>query len=333
MKAMEGTGDPVPFTVLPNKVQICILRWMPLSSAISVSQGSKECYRTFKRYVRSQVDACLRPFDLPKTETLAFMREQKAVASGSAVLRILNPDMGLPGDLDLYVPRGSMDSAHAFLITHSYYLSKSYPEGWKPAGWGETGIRQVRYYTHKETSALVNVIETSLPSAPSAVFLFHSTVVMNYLTWNSVVCAYPLTTLSGYSLLNSSRFGEARRIHACVEKYKRRGYTFVTTSLECIGFPNPHTCGVFPYCGHTERHVGDSATMRLTMDEDPFGAADVVDPGLKWLLSCKRGYCGLTEYNPYEGWVETGGEEKLHHTMTAFSAYASYAARTDGGTL
>ncbi|KAJ3544802.1 hypothetical protein NMY22_g2651 [Coprinellus aureogranulatus] len=304
-------GAFIPFPIFPDKVQTCILRHLPLSSAVSVSKASKECYRAFKRFVNSQVADCFAPFDLPKDETLAFMREQKAIASGSAVLKILNPNMGRAGDLDLYIPNGTMGAAHAFLTQHHYYLSKC--------------IERVRYYTHTVTSALVNIIETSLPSAPTAVFMFHSTVVMNYLTWNTVVCAYPLMTFAGYSLLNSSRFEEPGRVQRCIEKYQHRGYSFVDTSLECQGFPDPHMCGDYRYCGHTERHVGDSTVMRLTLEEDPLQEADVIDPGLKWLLSCRRGLCGSTVYDPYGGWVETADGTKLYHTATTFAHYSYHS--------
>ncbi|TEB19409.1 hypothetical protein FA13DRAFT_1601539, partial [Coprinellus micaceus] len=186
-----------------------------------------------------------------------FLQDTRSIASGSAVLRIMDAFMGKPGDLDIYVPRGSMSAADEFLHLHEYVLVSISLENSRTLDRGEAGISEVRYYLNRFNGALVNVIESSTSSSPTAVFFFHSTIVMNYLSWNALISAYPIMTIDRCGILNSCGAKERPRMEECMAKYRRRGYDFVATSLECERLPNQHICGEFEYCAHTVRGIDD----------------------------------------------------------------------------
>lgn len=81
---------------------------------------------------------------------------------------------------------------------------------------------------------------------------------MNFITSHSIVSAYPLLTASMYALLNSHPHVDTPRVARCIQKYMRRGFTF----LSCAEDWKPHHhCGADGYCGLTQRRVGDSTTM------------------------------------------------------------------------
>jgi hypothetical protein len=161
------------------------------------------------------------------------------------------------------------------------------------------GVQTTRIYVCSETGKKINLIESTLSISTVPTFLFHSTPVMNYFTWNTLVSAYPLLTTQSTGIVNTYHPDHSPKLKACVEKYEKHGFTFVSD-------PAPgHECGVHPYCPRTIRWVGDSATMRIHFhkdgDEEPM---DLIDPLMTWRLSAPR-RCDQPNY-PVYGYVEVG---------------------------
>lgn len=165
------------------------------------------------------------------------------------------------------------------------------------------GIARVLYYVNPETGCVLNVVATRL-SAPTTIFVFHSTVVMNYITWDAVVCAYPQLLSEHRGLINTDLDQERADTEVCLTKYRSRGFQLHKSALPW--FPG-HVCGVHKYCGRTLRGLDDSAVLRIGLSSHDIGVSmDVVDPGLRWKLAV-RGECGTPGQVVREaGWVRSG---------------------------
>ncbi|RXW16444.1 hypothetical protein EST38_g9409 [Candolleomyces aberdarensis] len=171
---------------------------------------------------------------LPK-ETFDVMRDQNVVISGSVALNVVEPGCVVPRDLDLYVPLGGVVDFDKFLtdltdyvqVTKEDYtdlgaLTDNYVAG--HAWVQDTGMRTVVFYRHKTSGTVLNVIESSHPVPTTTIFKFHSTFVMNYISWNGVICAYPKMTADRVGLLNTKDRELTPRMKRCMIKYALRGF-------------------------------------------------------------------------------------------------------------
>lgn len=111
---------------------------------------------------------------------------------------------------------------------------------------------------------------------------------MNYVTWNTVVCGYPIMTSVGSGFLNSDSLDPPQRTISCVMKYYLRGFN---TLDNCSDWKGSHTCGTSFYCPQTLRGVTDGGTMHVVFDVAEEGDPDLVDDCVVWRLattgSCK----------------------------------------------
>lgn len=152
----------------------------------------------------------------------------------------------------------------------------------------------------------INVIETTLSSAPTAIFMFHSTPVMNYLTWNAIICPYPLFVNGGQALINEYRARFPPKLAEALLKYIKRGYNYMKSASE---WKEDHKCGEDPYCGKTVRYICDRWTLRFTFC--PISqVADTVDPYIEWKLAGRIDCRGKT-WRPYSGFVKSNGNKCL----------------------
>ncbi|KAJ3520266.1 hypothetical protein NMY22_g12831 [Coprinellus aureogranulatus] len=272
-----------------------VLSRTPLIDAVAFGATSRRNYRLIKDHIRLRVCLRLEHYDLSPPDTLNAMQAHRIIMSGSNVLEIMSPGHFEPGDLDLYVPCGAVEAAEAFILKNPMYRAlgdvipaRSPYMGESDDGVTQTGIITVKYYAHELTGRLINIIETRLTSSPSAIFAFHSTVVMNFVTWNGLVSGYPLSTCKGFGFVNACRRKHPRKLETCLEKYMNRGYTYLET---CKDWKEEHVCGQHGYCALTERRIGDAWTMRISLAGELGSLPDVVDDELQWRLAC-RTRCG-----------------------------------------
>ncbi|KAJ2914800.1 hypothetical protein MD484_g5621, partial [Candolleomyces efflorescens] len=241
-----------------------------------------------KAHVRLRIKRWLRFFGLPIMETLQFFRVNKISASGSAVLAMILGELFIPNDFDLYLIFGLLEVMDQFLTQFTTYgllynlplPKKEYQQYYE----GQTGISSSRIYICSRTNRSINVIEVSplLPVATAPTFLFHSTPVMNYLTWNTIVSGYPRLTHKMLGIVNEPTFYYSDRVEKCVEKYEDRGFRFLQEDDRRA----VHICGVHPHCPLTVRCISDSATMRVGFHEEgDEQEMDLIDPFLSWRLS------------------------------------------------
>ncbi|KAJ7902349.1 hypothetical protein B0H13DRAFT_1584622, partial [Mycena leptocephala] len=145
----------------------------------------------------------------------------KSIISGStSLLPLANFDF-IPHDLDIYSPiatGAAMLEAlqNVFEFTIDRAATDSYPL--------YIGISRIYWLT--KGRHFINLIIVEGDNAATAVFHFHSTIVMNFIVGKGLVCTYPLLTLRKLSLVNTSLLMAERSIRQtlrCIVKYMERG--------------------------------------------------------------------------------------------------------------
>jgi hypothetical protein len=107
---------------------------------------------------------------------------------------------------------------------------------------------------------------------------------MNFISSHSIVSAYPLMTDSMYGLLNSHQYSETTSVYNSLQKYQRRGFTFLASGEQWE--PN-HSCCVSGYCGASVRYIGDRTTLVYKFAGVMEGALDGLFDGMMlWRLGC-----------------------------------------------
>lgn len=149
-------------------------------------------------------------------------------------------------------------------------------------------------------------METRHGISTIAVFMFHSTFVMNYITWNTIVSLYPRMMAKKTGLLNTNTFRISSRILQCLVKYKNRGFMNMRRAIDWIG---EHKCSANPYCAKCTRTITDSATMRLNFGP-PGVAAELIDGAMTWNLATRYS-CMFFSYWPSSGMVRTGSGRQI----------------------
>ncbi|KAF6763369.1 hypothetical protein DFP72DRAFT_1060532 [Ephemerocybe angulata] len=307
---------------LLDPIQDDILGYLSLVSAQRLVIASPSNARLVKYHTKERVERLIKSFTLPLDGMACLMRDVGVVISGSAALAVVYPGRFIPGDLDIYVPNGVMDAVHNFLVNSTKYIlvfnqpfgrastrtSRSPYSGRRD----ETGICVIRYYVNTVSGKVLNVMEARLKVATSAVFMFHCTFVMNFITSSAVVCAYPLMVEKRVGLLNTFREKVPYAMARCVRKYLDRGFRVLDDSAE---WDYTHCCGISSYCAETTRTVSDGGTLRIlfgTAGDSPM--RDLIDPGLRWKLASRfRCYCqdGQDRVFPRSGTVTTSAGPAL----------------------
>ena len=101
---------------------------------------------------------------------------------------------------------------------------------------GTSKIKQVRHF-----KILVNRIRQdidiiqSTSDAVTAITAYHSTIVMNYMTYNKLIIGYPAYTLQGYGVITVAEDDLNLINNHALSKYEERGFVLQTNTN---GFPS-----------------------------------------------------------------------------------------------
>ncbi|KAK7028254.1 hypothetical protein R3P38DRAFT_3189731 [Favolaschia claudopus] len=207
--------------------------------------------------VQTRVHKQLARADLDPEPTLACMRQNPAIVSGSTTLPVLVDAKFPPNDLDLYTT-APYETAMINMMHRAEYgdmrmADNPYRE--------MQGI--LRTHWLKKGKKVVNIIIVPDDNAATAIFHFHSTIVMNYFSGYGVFCAYPALTLARKGILNSSvaqSDAQRRRVARCIDKYTLRGFDMKTNLNEHKNWEQ-HTCAADASCPTTFRSLHDHASL------------------------------------------------------------------------
>lgn len=200
----------------------------------------------------------LNRFNLDWKLMQAVMLTTGAVISGSAALAILHAGEFVPQDLDIYVTSKNMATALVFLLEQGYSVQI-------PAH--NTTINDYMKSTvtltlKNEAGDKIDLITTTEPHVVHAITQFHSTCVMNYISYYGIVCMYPGWTMRKKGLTKTST--EQRTI----DKYRGRGFAMVFSSEELPGYEENHMCGRHQCCPKTRRELHDHVTLFIPLEEE-----------------------------------------------------------------
>jgi hypothetical protein len=206
-----------------------------------------------------------------------MLNTASSVISGSVALSVLHPDIFQPNDIDFVVPKHNQVIVSAYLQTVGY---RRLHEETTQYICGSISI--IFVFKHEATGETANLIvsETSSPLQP--IIEFHSTILMNFISWYGVVSLYPNLTMRKIGYENVQ--GISAQVY--LQKYLNRGFTIKKHYEDCISDNQQnHICGVDPYCPHAMRSLHDGHASFLPFRNNHND--QLFEPPLCWRLSAK----------------------------------------------
>ncbi|KAH6879339.1 hypothetical protein BKA70DRAFT_1127310, partial [Coprinopsis sp. MPI-PUGE-AT-0042] len=232
-----------------------------LASALdlrALSVTSRELRRLSEHELSRCANDLFEEFGMSASSTLLQLDSLGAVVSGSAAPSMIDPGLFRPNDLDIYLPVTS-GSAFKEWVEESYGFKQVVGRDLAAFGMkgdrnycGITGIDQIWYFTHQDIDRPINAILTTTISPLPAITAFHSTLLMNFVTYYGVVSLYPELTRRRAGWLNRSQ-PATRKDSRWIEKYQQRGFRILQDSR----LLDKHTCSSSPSCTQTTRSLFD----------------------------------------------------------------------------
>ncbi|KAJ7112878.1 hypothetical protein C8R46DRAFT_932425, partial [Mycena filopes] len=204
------------------------------------------------------------------------LKETRSLISGSVPVAALFPGRFTPNDVDVYTPEGQEHT-----MIKRVQEDMEFAMDREPATVHYPRHSTIaKIYWFRKGPAKINLIIVKGDNAAIAVFQFHSTLVMNILRWDGLLCAYPDSTLKGIGLVNTSYIiGGAgiQRTAECLRKYEQRGFVFMrevgkltntrgaalTGSCQVL---DGHQCEVSPSCLASVRDLYDEGIMFIPFE-------------------------------------------------------------------
>jgi hypothetical protein len=188
------------------------------------------------------------------------MRRTGAVISGSAALAMIHLHQFTPNDIDFYVLPFDFADVLKYIENHGYEIVLYDPSILNYFHQNIVVIRLVHPISRKSVN-----ITTSLDNhVVKLITRFHSTLVMNYISWFGLVILYPEWTLQKQSLV----IHDTPNTRACVRKYINRGYTCHHNNFELTRPLQTHICRRDPYCPRTTRSLHDDCCLVAPFEAD-----------------------------------------------------------------
>lgn len=249
-----------------------ILNFLSIPSLLILGASSSVLYITVQNHIYRRSRDLIRPFVRIPDNMFAVLRWTKSMVSGSSVLRFMMPAAKVlwePKDLDVYTPRGGSRPVVDFLTLEGYMEVCRWST--KPKTDGEyrqrCGIRDV--ITMSKEALSIDVVESSSPSPFISIASFHLTAVMNFVSGDGFLSAYPALTILERTFANRLAYTPELvppiKIVDCYRKYEGRGFaiTNLPPSLELGSDIEDilHTCQRSFLCPNTIRSTFDPGCL------------------------------------------------------------------------
>lgn len=249
--------------------------------ALALSTSSRNLRKKMKEVYPAKLTQLLRHFVRNTTEFRNILRSTRSIISGSVALAFIDnslADWSSPncaGDLDIFCLREGFLPMVIYLMTNEGYLPdtdhKKVIDDPNRDAYTPNPFIDTICYLKKETELGIRRVDiiaccSFVSAAYRPIVHFHSTVVMNWLSADSLVVLYPSLTFRRRGIIHRSCSGPPPsngpdRAHAALKKYKNRGYTLQADAE--MFYLGPHRCTEVPYCAHTMRSSSDSNTFEL----------------------------------------------------------------------
>ena len=187
-----------------------------------------------------------------------MMRQTGSIITGLTALHFLlrHPSHWNPGHVDIIAPKGEFEVVLQHIMTEDgAHLKKSI----KASQLGEdldkkTGTLRL---VSVETSNAKFTVRESATRSPFHPLPFHwATHLMNALTADACICAYPCLTLRNKSLVTNKEYAYVTRES---QRYSTLGFTVFERARDLADVSD--TCSELLVCGKRERMVGDRHTL------------------------------------------------------------------------
>jgi hypothetical protein len=190
----------------------------------------------------------------------AVMLMTGAVISGSAALAVLHAGDFVPQDLDIFVTSKNTATVLVFLLEQGYSIQ--IPPTARNTTFEDYMKSTALILTLKnESGEKIDLIAVTEPHVVHAIKQFHSTCVMNFISYYGIVCMYPRWTMCKKGLVKASTEKQA------IDKYRGRGFQMVSASEELPGYEQNHTCGSHQCCPKSKRELHDDFTLFIPLEE------------------------------------------------------------------
>lgn len=215
-----------------------------------------------------------------------ILQSTGAVISGSSALNIVQAKEGAVeiNDLDVYTTQTNFNQLVQFLEKkEKYKLIGNFSR--PPAGpYNTSGISRLLRF--KKGDNKIDVIVTNMSAAPSPIFQFHTTVVMNFISADTIFCAYPAWTLNMMGLIHPRMYKQNSTNLATINglaKYVKRGFSLYSDIKELA--PHASQCVKTYDCPHTTRSTNDKGVASWVFRTDKSHIVTYVDSAaIVWCL-------------------------------------------------
>ncbi|KAF7341847.1 hypothetical protein MSAN_02040200 [Mycena sanguinolenta] len=215
-----------------------------------------------------------------------MQRRTGTLISGSMALQLFNRLTWRDSDLDIYVTRVSAPMAALFILQHDYkfYPRKSQDEcidaqldaseAYKTPSYLGRGIADVLDF-HKGSNKIQLIVASTDPM--ETIMSFHTTCVMNTITYDKAFSLYPWSTFVTSEALVVETVGAGQEVGR--QKYADRGWALT----HAMSASRNSELGV-----RVHRSVGDRFTWTISLPPlpaDPLKKADSI-LSCQWELDC-----------------------------------------------
>jgi hypothetical protein len=198
-----------------------------------------------------------------------------AIISGSAALALIHPHQFLPNDIDFYVLPFGFAAVLEFIEDHGYKIE---PYDRALCNYFHQNIVVIKL-VHPISHKSINVMTGLDSHVVKLITRFHSTLLMNYLSWFGLVDLYPEWTLEKRSLVVT----DTPASQECQAKYVDRGYTVHHNVAELMRPLQAHVCQADPYCPTSTRSLHDGHCLVEPFEPDGFDM-NTFERNMTWSL-------------------------------------------------
>jgi len=163
---------------------------------------------------------------------LLVLKSTNTILSGSAALLLIHPGLFHAKDLNFYTADDDDNPTLGYFLESCGYEAVPTPADVVRTFYSDS-VRSILAYrrTVGSVSTHISVVFVYPPTPVAAVVEFHSTVVMNFLTWYGLVVLYPELTLFRQGVVLQ---GDSPSLRSCVAEYERRGFHFLTPMVPSL---------------------------------------------------------------------------------------------------
>ncbi|KAH6880238.1 hypothetical protein BKA70DRAFT_1239029 [Coprinopsis sp. MPI-PUGE-AT-0042] len=246
--------------------------------------------------LRLRVKALAKRAHLKISTVIDMLRDTGSVISGSAALLVLVPCSFVNAGLDIFCSFDQHRHVLDFLRRNGYgtprkgkIISMSRHDrlandpDFHSSFVIPSAIHAIYQVTHEDTGYIVSVVRSRSSCSIAPILGYHSTFMMNWISWDGVSCMYPALTIDYMGLTTALSFNYviSERVSRALTLYRDRGF-LVYDRCSQIRYHSPQSCyytrsklflipngkvysqGLLnPYCKRTEREINDWGTLSM----------------------------------------------------------------------